>query len=89
MRKIPFERQLRLPLNYRGTRLDAGYRIDLLIADQIVVELKAVNKLEPVHKAQLLTYLKLSEKTLGLLVNFNSALIKDGIKRVVLNHKND
>jgi len=70
-------------------RLDAGYRIDLLIADQIVVELKAVNKLEPVHKAQLLTYLKLSDKTLGLLVNFNSALIKDGIKRVVLNHKND
>ncbi len=86
-RNIPFQRQLKLPLHYKGIKLDAGYRLDLLIADQIIVELKVVEKLEPLHKAQLLTYLKLSHKTLGLLVNFNSNLIKDGIKRVVLNHK--
>jgi GxxExxY protein len=63
-------------------KIDAGYRIDLLVADSIIVELKAVEKLLPVHEAQLLSYLKLSNKSLGLLINFNVVHLKDGIKRM-------
>jgi len=88
LRNIPFKRQVSLPVIYKETKLDAGYRLDLLIDDQLIIELKSVEQLENIHKAQLLTYLKLSQKTLGLLINFNSTLIKDGIKRVVLNNPN-
>jgi len=78
------ERQKPMPLNYKTVKLDAGYRLDLLVENQIVVELKAVDTLAPIHFAQILTYLKLSKCRLGLLVNFNVKSLKDGIKRVVL-----
>ncbi len=88
LRQIRFQRQLSLPLQYKGLRLESGYRIDLLVEDQLIVELKAVKALEEIHRAQLLTYLKLQKRTLGLLINFNTTHIKDGIKRVVHNHPN-
>ena len=72
------------PVLYDEIRLDAGYRNDLLVQDEVVLELKAVDDLLPIHTAQLLTYLKLSGRELGFLINFNSVLIKDGIKRKVL-----
>ena len=83
-RGIPFERQLSLPVIYDGVHIEAGLRLDLLVASELIVEIKAVESLLPVHKAQVLTYLKLSGRTLGLLINFNVPLIKDGIKRVIL-----
>jgi len=83
LRRVSFQRQLELPVVYKDVRLDAGLRIDLLVADVVVVELKAVEKLLPVHEAQLLTYLKLTGHRLGLLINFNVPLIRDGIKRMV------
>ena len=83
-RKIPFARQPLLPLYYEGEQLDTTYRLDFLIDECLVVELKCVEKLLPVHEAQLLTYLKLTGKHLGLLINFSSPLIKDGIKRIIL-----
>ena len=75
--------QLHLPLLYKGMRLDLGYRLDMLIDEAVVVETKSVEKLLPVHEAQLLSYLKLSNKRLGLILNFKTALMKDGIKRMV------
>lgn len=79
------ERQLELPVVYDGIRVDAGYRLDLLVQGCIIVELKAVEQLANIHQAQLLTYLKLSDKRLGLLINFNVVHLKDGIKRMVNN----
>lgn len=79
-----FLRQVSLPVHYDGLKLDAGLRLDLLVADELIAELKAVEHILPVHKAQLMTYLKLTGKRLGLLINFNVPLIKDGIHRVVL-----
>jgi GxxExxY protein len=84
MRGIAFERQKPLPVVYKGENLDAGYRIDILVAGLIVVELKSVEVLLPVHEAQLLIYMKLSGCKVGLLINFNVALLKHGIKRRVL-----
>ncbi len=81
---IPFLAEQVLPVVYNGVRLDAGLRFDLLVDESVVVELKAVEKTLPIHEAQLLTYLKLADKRLGLLINFNVACIKDGIKRMVL-----
>lgn len=83
-RGLNVERQVLLPVVYDNLRLDAGLRLDLVVEKRVVVELKAVEVLLPVHKAQLLTYLKLSGYRLGLLVNFNSALIKQGIQRIAL-----
>src|SRR6478736_2298607 len=80
---IPFQKQVDLPLDYKGVKLDCGYRLDFIVADELIVELKAVQEILPVHKAQLLTYLKLNQKPLGLLINFNVLLLKDGIERVV------
>jgi GxxExxY protein len=74
--------QLALPVQYDGIELDAGYRIDLLVEDRVIVELKAVEKTTPLHEAQLLSYLKLSNKKIGLLINFNVVRLKDGIKRM-------
>jgi GxxExxY protein len=82
LRDIPFERQVELPVVYEGMRLDSGYRLDVIVANLVIVELKAVELLNKVHEAQLLTYLKLSGKRLGFLVNFNVLRIKDGIKRM-------
>lgn len=72
-----------LPVTYDGIELDIGYRIDLLVEDSLIVELKSVEQFAPVHKAQLLTYLKLASKPLGLLINFNTAHLRHGITRVV------
>lgn len=83
-RGVEFQRQVELPVVYKGERLDAGFRIDLLVADAIVVELKAIEKVLPVHEAQLITYLRLSNKRVGLLINFNVPMLKDGIVRRVL-----
>jgi len=79
-----FEKQLVLPIEYDGITLDAGLRLDLMVNDCVVVEIKAADKLLAIHEAQLLTYLKLTGKRLGLLINFNVPLIKDGIKRMAL-----
>jgi GxxExxY protein len=80
---LHFEHQVRLPVVYRGIHLDAGYRIDFLVENCVIVELKAVEKLLPVHTAQLLSYLKLSGHRVGLLINFNVPHLRHGIKRVV------
>lgn len=77
--------QVELPIVYENLRIDAGYRIDLLIEDRVIVELKAVERILPIHKAQLLSYLKLSNTRVGLLLNFNVLHLKDGITRVVNN----
>jgi len=77
-------RQLELPLVYNEVRLDAGYRIDLLVDDELIIELKSVEALTPLHEAQILTYMKLANKKLGLLINFNVKLLKEGIRRFVL-----
>jgi GxxExxY protein len=85
LRGLSFERQKPIPIEYKGTKLDCGYRLDVLVENQIVLELKACNQVEPIHTAQLLTYLKLSGFHLGLLLNFNSMAMRDGILRVA-NH---
>jgi GxxExxY protein len=79
---IAVRTQAALPVVYDGLRLDAGYKIDMLVGDQVIVELKAVERLMPIHEAQLLSYLKLSGKRLGLLINFNVKLLRDGIRRL-------
>ncbi|MGD1019779.1 MAG: GxxExxY protein [Verrucomicrobiia bacterium] len=82
--KLPFQRQLDLPVEYKGVRLDCGYRIDLLVDGKLVVELKSIEQLLPIHEAQVLTYMKLARVPTGLLINFNVPLLKQGIKRFVL-----
>ena len=77
--------QVQLPVVYESVKIDAGYRMDLLVEDAVVVELKSVDKVLPIHQAQLLSYLKLSGKKLGLLINFNRVHLKDGITRMVNN----
>jgi len=84
LRNIPFEEQLGLKLNYKGIELDGGYRIDFVFDKRVVVELKAVEQVLPVHEAQLLTYLKLTGIRVGLLINFNTPVLRDGIYRRVL-----
>jgi len=81
IRKLNFERQKPIPLVYKDAKLDCGYRLDLLVEGRIVVELKSVDGLGAIHEAIVLTYLKLSGHHLGLLINFNVTLLKDGIKR--------
>jgi GxxExxY protein len=81
---IPFEREKAFPIRYRETLLDSGLRVDFLVANEVIVELKAVEILLPVHEAQMLTYLKLSGFRVGLLMNFNVRQLKDGIRRFVL-----
>lgn len=80
---LNFEREVHWPLSYKGLKLACNYRIDLLVEDAVVVELKNVEQLMPVHSAQLLTYLKAGNKQLGLLINFNVPVLKDGIRRIV------
>lgn len=76
-------RQVPLPVNYKGVSLECGYRLDLVVEERVIVELKAVSKLEPLHDAQVLTYLKMTGLKLGLLLNFNVSLLRDGIRRIV------
>jgi GxxExxY protein len=82
-RGLAVERQKGLPVHYRGVTIDCGYRLDLLVESQVIVELKACERLEPIHEAQLLSYLKLSGHKVGLLINFNVKMLKDGIRRLV------
>ncbi|TVR89846.1 MAG: GxxExxY protein [Saprospirales bacterium] len=82
-RGISVRKEVPLPVVYKGEKLDLGYRIDLLVGDKVIVEVKAVEALAPIHTAQVLTYLKLKEKKLGLLINFNTLLLKNGIQRVL------
>lgn len=81
---INYERQYALPLEYKGVDIEVGYRIDLFVNNSLIVELKAVENVLPVHEAQLLTYMKLAQVKVGLLINFNVKVLKDGIKRFVL-----
>jgi len=81
---ISFARQVPLPIVYKTVKLDCGYRIDVVVEQRLIIELKTVERLIPVHGAQLLTYLKLSRIRAGLLLNFNAPVLKDGIKRMVL-----
>ncbi|QTN33960.1 GxxExxY protein [Akkermansiaceae bacterium] len=86
-RGLKVDRQIPQPVHYDDTFIDIGYRLDLLVNDSIIIELKAVEQILPIHHAQLMTYLRLSEKTLGFLINFNTVLIKNGIKRIANNFK--
>ncbi len=83
-RDVPFERQVSMPISYKGLQLDAGYRMDLVVAHCIVVEVKAVETMMPIHQAQIMTYLKLSGYRLGFLMNFNVRLFKLGIRRIAI-----
>ena len=83
-RGFDVKRQLAIPVSYKGISLDCGYRVDLLVEDQIIVELKTVERFAPIHEAQILSYLRLSGKSVGLLINFHAYSIKQGLKRVVL-----
>ena len=81
---LSVKRQVTLPIRYRGVKLDADFRIDLLVEDLVIVEVKAVSELAGIHEAQLLTYMKLAKKRLGLLMNFNVKVLKNGIRRRIL-----
>ena len=83
LRKIQYENQKELPVEYKGVKLDCGYRLDILVANRVIVELKACETLQPIHEAQLLTYLKLTGIKVGLLINFNVPVLKEGIMRLV------
>ena len=83
-RKIRFKLQQSIPVQYKTVNLDCGYRIDLLVEDKLIIELKSVEILLPIHEAQLLTYMKLAKIKIGLLINFNVRRLKDGLKRFVL-----
>ena len=87
LRNVPFERQRQLPVDYKGMQLNCGYRLDLSVRDAVVVAIKALESLLPIHQAQLMTYLKLGKWTVGLLINFNIPVLKKGIRRVVLGLK--
>lgn len=83
LRGIPYLRQHPIDIEYKGITVKDAYRLDVFIADLVIVELKSVSKIEPIHEAQLLTYLRLTNRWLGLVLNFNTAVLKDGIKRRV------
>jgi len=81
---ISFEVEKALPVNYKGCRLDCGYRIDILVENEIILELKSVEKLQPIHEAQILSYMKLAGVKQGFLINFNVTVLKEGLKSFVL-----
>ncbi len=84
-RGLNVQKEIRLPVKYKDKAFENGFRIDILVENTIILELKSVEKVRPVHVKQLLTYLKLANKPLGLLINFNQAVIKEGIRRIVNN----
>ena len=84
LRGIPSKRQVYLPISYEGIEVDAGYRMDVVVDDRVIIEIKAVETLTRLHEAQILTYLKLSRYRVGLLMNFNVDLFRNGLKRVIL-----
>jgi GxxExxY protein len=81
---LKHEVQKQIPIEYKGVKLDVGYRIDLIVENSVIIELKSVEQILPIHEAQILTYMKLAEVSVGLLINFNVIKVKDGIKRFVL-----
>lgn len=81
---LPFEQQVPLPLDYRGHQIDVAYRLDLVVAGHVIVELKSVSEIAPIHRAQLLTYLRLTGMRVGLLLNFNAPTLREGLTRIVL-----
>ena len=83
-RKLKVARQLPLPVIYRGIQLDGGFRIDLMVEEMVIVELKTVEKIEPIHRAQILSYLRLANCKVGLLLNFNVQQLTDGLERFAL-----
>ncbi len=85
LKNITFERQVGVPVVYKGVSLDCGYRLDIVVAGLVIIELKTIKRFEPIHDAQLLTYLKLTKLKLGVLLNFNVPIMKHGIKRIVNN----
>ena len=89
VRGIPFERQKPVPLVFKGLKLECGYRLDLLVAGRIVVEIKAIEALAPIHESVMLTYLRLSGCQLGLLINFHVPVLKDGIRRYVWHYERE
>jgi GxxExxY protein len=88
LRGVPFERERTLPLEYKGIRLECGYRVDILAGGSVVVEIKSVEALAPIHDAQILTYLRLGGWRVGLLINFNVVVLKDGIHRKIMGYDN-
>ncbi len=84
LRGVPYQAEVPLPIEYKGETLECGYRLDLLVADKVIVELKSVETLLPIHEAQLLTYLRLAKRRVGLLINFNVPVLKNGLVRRVL-----
>lgn len=82
LRDIPYQRQKEIPIEYKGSKLDYGYRIDILVAEALILEIKACESLQRIHEAQLLTYLKLTGLKVGLVINFNVPVLKEGIKRI-------
>ena len=87
LKGIPFQKERPLPLKYKGIRLECGYRYDILVDKRVIVEVKSVEALAPIHEAQLITYLRLGGWRLGLLINFNVVLLKDGIRRRILGYE--
>lgn len=87
-RGLRFERQRPVPINYKGVHLDAGYRLDVVVGDRILLELKAVERLLPIHEAQVITYLRLSRLSVGLLVNFNVTALRNGLRRLTPEYPN-
>jgi GxxExxY protein len=85
LRNIPFRRQVQLPIVYKGEQLDCGYRIDILVDERVVIEVKSVKEIESIHVAQVLTYLRLGGWQVGLIINFNVEVLRLGLKRVVNN----
>ncbi len=81
---MPYARQVELPIEYDGLRLDCGYRADIIVADTVILEIKSIDRILPIHEAQLLTYLRISQCRIGLLINFNTTSLKNGLRRCVL-----
>ena len=88
LREVPFLRELELPVEYKGVGVECGYRLDMLVASSVVVEVKAVAGLDPIHDAQVLTYMRLGGGPIGLLINFNVPLLRDGVRRLILSRSN-
>jgi GxxExxY protein len=83
LRGIEYQRQVQLPIDYRGIKLNCGYRLDLVVQGSVIVEVKSISRVLPIHRAQVLTYLKLTDLRLGLLINFNVEMLRDGIHRII------
>lgn len=81
--RIPFEQRVKLPVVYRGHAVDCGYEMDLLVADKVIIEIKAVDRIHPIHKAQLLSYLRLANRRVGLLINFHVERLYEGVTRLI------